>query len=37
MDRERGAAEACRFARNIDFTLSSTAFDAAFKRKSDTP
>jgi sugar phosphate isomerase/epimerase len=30
MDREHGAAEAAQFCKNIDFTPSSRAFDAAF-------
>jgi sugar phosphate isomerase/epimerase len=30
MDREHGAAEACRFVKNIDFAPSTRAFDAAF-------
>jgi len=30
MDREHGAAEAARFVRNLDFTPSGRAFDAAF-------
>ena len=30
MDREHGAAEACRFVRNLDFPGSVTAFDTAF-------
>ena len=33
MNREQGAAESCRFVRNIDFTPSGTAFDSAFKSK----
>lgn len=32
MQREQGAAEACRFVRNIDFDPSGEAFDSAFKR-----
>ncbi len=31
MDREHGAAEACRFVREIEFPPSDTAFDAAFQ------
>jgi len=30
MDREHGAREACRFVRQVDFTPSKLAFDAAF-------
>ena len=30
MDREHGAEEACDFVRAVDFTSSSSAFDAAF-------
>jgi hypothetical protein len=30
MDREHGAAEACRFLRDLDFPPTETAFDAAF-------
>ena len=30
MDREAGAKEACEFVRNLDFTPSNVAFDAAF-------
>jgi sugar phosphate isomerase/epimerase len=30
MDREFGAAEACRFVKNLDFAKSGRAFDAAF-------
>ena len=30
MDREHGAAEACRFVRNLDFPSSGAAFDKAF-------
>jgi sugar phosphate isomerase/epimerase len=33
MDREVGAAEACRFVKNVDFKSSNIAFDAAFERK----
>jgi sugar phosphate isomerase/epimerase len=33
MDREAGAAEACRFVKNIDFKTSGIAFDAAFEKK----
>ncbi len=33
MNREQGAAEACRFVRNIDFAPSDAAFDSAFKSK----
>jgi len=33
MDREAGAAEACRFVKNVDFKSSNVAFDAAFERK----
>ncbi len=32
MDREHGAAEACRFVRAIDIPPSATAFDAAFNK-----
>jgi sugar phosphate isomerase/epimerase len=32
MEREHGAAEACRFVRDLDFPPSGTAFDAAFER-----
>ncbi|GAC1478748.1 MAG: sugar phosphate isomerase/epimerase [Gemmatimonadaceae bacterium] len=32
MEREQGAAEACRFLRRIDFTPAEAAFDAAFAR-----
>lgn len=32
MDREHGAAEACRFVRQLDFKPSEVAFDAAFER-----
>jgi len=31
MDREHGAAEACRFVRRLDFPPAQAAFDAAFK------
>ncbi|MDH5758477.1 MAG: sugar phosphate isomerase/epimerase [Gemmatimonadota bacterium] len=31
MDREHGAAEACRFVRQLDFAPSEVAFDAAFE------
>ena len=31
MEREAGAAEACRFTKNVDFEPSSRAFDAAFE------
>ncbi|MCH8333488.1 sugar phosphate isomerase/epimerase, partial [Candidatus Sumerlaeota bacterium] len=30
MDREHGAIESCEFVRNVDFSPSSVAFDAAF-------
>jgi len=30
MDREHGAAEAAQYCKNIDFTPSARAFDAAF-------
>lgn len=33
MDREAGAAEACRFVKNLDFKSSGLAFDAAFEKK----
>ena len=33
MDREYGAADACRFVRSIDFTPSKIQFDAAFNTK----
>ncbi len=33
MERFHGAAEACAFVRKLDFTPSSTAFDAAFSTK----
>ena len=36
MDREYGAAEACRFVRAIDFPPSDTAFDAAFQNEEDS-
>jgi hypothetical protein len=32
MDREAGAREACEFVKNLDFTPSSVAFDAAFEK-----
>ena len=32
MDREHGAREACEFVRNLDFTPSNVAFDAAFSK-----
>jgi sugar phosphate isomerase/epimerase len=32
MDREMGAAEACRFVKNLDFVPSGVAFDAAFEK-----
>jgi sugar phosphate isomerase/epimerase len=32
MDREHGAREACEFVRNLDFTPSNVAFDAAFSQ-----
>ncbi len=31
MDREHGAAEACRYVRDLDFPPSGTAFDAPFE------
>jgi hypothetical protein len=31
MDREHGAAEACAFLRDLDFPMSYTVFDAAFR------
>jgi sugar phosphate isomerase/epimerase len=31
MDREHGAAEACAFLRDLDFPMSDTVFDAAFR------
>ena len=31
MDREHGAAESCEYVRNVDFTPSGRAFDAAFE------
>ena len=31
MDRDQGAAEACRFVQNIDFEPSGIRFDAAFE------
>jgi len=33
MDREHGAREACAFVKQLDFTPSDVAFDAAFERK----
>jgi sugar phosphate isomerase/epimerase len=33
MDREHGAAESCRFVKNVDFKPSTVAFDAAFEKK----
>ncbi|MDD2706760.1 MAG: sugar phosphate isomerase/epimerase [Verrucomicrobiae bacterium] len=36
MDREHGAAEACRFVRQLDFPPSAVAFDAAFDKKKQT-
>jgi hypothetical protein len=30
MDREQGAAEACRFVKSVDFMPSNIAFDASF-------
>lgn len=33
MDREHGAAEACRFVRGLDFRPSEVAFDAAFQEE----
>jgi sugar phosphate isomerase/epimerase len=33
MDREFGAAEACSFVKNLDFSPSETAFDKAFSEK----
>jgi sugar phosphate isomerase/epimerase len=33
MDREHGAAEACKFLRDLDFRPSARAFDAAFDKK----
>jgi hypothetical protein len=30
MDREHGAAESCRFVKQLDFKPSAIAFDAAF-------
>jgi sugar phosphate isomerase/epimerase len=33
MDREHGAAEAAAFVRQVDFTASAVAFDAAFARE----
>lgn len=33
MDREHGAAEACKFVRQVDFAPSQVAFDAAFDKK----
>jgi sugar phosphate isomerase/epimerase len=33
MDREHGAAEACKFIRNLDFEPSGQAFDAAFSER----
>ncbi|MFQ5530296.1 MAG: sugar phosphate isomerase/epimerase family protein, partial [Gemmatimonadota bacterium] len=33
MDREHGAAEACRFVRNLDFPRSVTPFDTAFSNE----
>ncbi len=32
MDREHGAREACEFVKNVDFTPSNIAFDAAFDK-----
>jgi sugar phosphate isomerase/epimerase len=32
MEREHGAAEACRFVRDVDFPSSKIAFDAAFEQ-----
>ena len=32
MEREHGAAEACRYVRDLDFPASETAFDAAFQQ-----
>ena len=32
MEREHGAAEACRYVRDLDFPASGTAFDAAFRQ-----
>ena len=32
MEREHGAAESCRYVRDLDFPVSGTAFDAAFRR-----
>jgi hypothetical protein len=34
MDREHGAAEACQFVKNLDFTPAGRAFDAAFAEDS---
>lgn len=36
MDREHGAAEACRFVRALDFPTSVRAFDAAFNKKAQS-
>ena len=33
MDREHGARESCEFVKQIDFTPSNVAFDAAFERR----
>jgi sugar phosphate isomerase/epimerase len=33
MDREHGAAEACAFAKRLDFPPSTVAFDAAFEKR----
>jgi hypothetical protein len=32
MDREFGAKEACEFTKQLDFTASQRAFDAAFEK-----
>jgi hypothetical protein len=32
VEREHGAAEACRYVRDLDFPASETAFDAAFQQ-----